>query len=72
MKHQYCLINEDEPQAFVTAVSTAMADGWVPLGGVATATVTRYDKATGGTKIERLVYSQAMLRRGVNGIDIVH
>jgi hypothetical protein len=67
MKHHYALISEDDQQNFVNAVNTAMNEGWVPLGGVTSSPLPESD-----TQDERTRFSQAMIRKGVNGVDIAH
>lgn len=67
-KHEYALIREEDPQTFANSVNAAMVDGWVPLGGVS---ICRAPGQPEKGKKPSVIYAQAMLRRGVNGIDIV-
>lgn len=70
MKHHYALISEDDQQNFVNAVNTAMLEGWVPIGGIAAS----FEPETGdheGSRA-RTRFSQAMIRKGVNGVEIAH
>lgn len=69
MKTNYALITAADPQEFTNSVNLAMADGWVPLGGVATVREPGNPAQASAPKIH---FSQAMIRRGVNGVEIVH
>ncbi len=67
-KINYALIISTDPQEFTNSVNEAMADGWLPIGGVST--LREPGNPAAGKKPE-IHYSQAVLRRGVNGVDIV-
>ena len=66
MKTRYGLIRHNNPDKFVTDVNAAMKDGWILVGGVA---VMQEPPAVEGEKTNP-VYAQAMILRGVNGIEI--
>lgn len=67
MKHQYALIREEDAQTFANTVNNAMIEGWVPIGGVA---MCREPGKPG--QAATVIYAQAMIRRGINGVEIVH
>lgn len=46
---QYTVIQEDSPDALATQVNNWIAEGWMPLGGVATAGYTWENMRDGGT-----------------------
>lgn len=66
LKINYALITAADPQQFTNSVNMAIADGWTPLGGVATV---REPGKPG--QPATITFSQAMIRKGINGVEIV-
>lgn len=69
MKTRYGLIRHNNPDKFVTDVNAAMKDGWILVGGVAVTEETYTIPTLEGDQ-KRTVYAQAMLLKGINGIEI--
>lgn len=74
MKTRYGLIRHNNPDKFVTDVNAAMKDGWILVGGVSVMqepiTKKEGEEWTAVVPETRPVYAQAMILRGLNGVEI--